>query len=250
MILFSLWGQITLLQGTFPDYLVPVQYLTPLLYSPALTISEIPSYLYLVYLLAYLLITVAVIRQKHDLFPVIGFSIPLILLIVFSVLTRDKAASNLLITYQVLSVLPYLAILIIAIIACIGFLPKCRKAMKICRFFPAVFAILLLLYRIFIIKMSFQISLFSILDVALVCAMLFTGLWAVSTEPIKHKEEAAVEDSPEEHSPEKMPSTQLPVKSAPQTGVADEIKTYKELLDSGVISQEEYDEKKKQLLGL
>ena len=33
-------------------------------------------------------------------------------------------------------------------------------------------------------------------------------------------------------------------------GVADELKKYKELLDSGVISQEEFDAKKKQLLGL
>ena len=34
------------------------------------------------------------------------------------------------------------------------------------------------------------------------------------------------------------------------TGVADELKKYKELLDSGVISREEFDAKKKQLLGL
>lgn len=33
-------------------------------------------------------------------------------------------------------------------------------------------------------------------------------------------------------------------------GTADELKTYKELLDSGVITQEEFDAKKKQLLGL
>ena len=31
---------------------------------------------------------------------------------------------------------------------------------------------------------------------------------------------------------------------------ADELKKYKDLLDSGVITQEEFDEKKKQLLGL
>ena len=31
---------------------------------------------------------------------------------------------------------------------------------------------------------------------------------------------------------------------------ADEIKKYKELLDSGIITQEEFDAKKKQLLGL
>lgn len=36
----------------------------------------------------------------------------------------------------------------------------------------------------------------------------------------------------------------------PNYGSADELKKYKELLDSGVITQEEFDAKKKQLLGL
>lgn len=39
-------------------------------------------------------------------------------------------------------------------------------------------------------------------------------------------------------------------KNAPAASNADELKKYKELLDSGVISQEEFDAKKKQLLGL
>lgn len=39
-------------------------------------------------------------------------------------------------------------------------------------------------------------------------------------------------------------------KSIPDLGTADELKKFKELLDSGVISQEEFDAKKKQLLGL
>ena len=38
--------------------------------------------------------------------------------------------------------------------------------------------------------------------------------------------------------------------SAPQISSADQLKEYKELLDSGVITQEEFDAKKKQLLGL
>ena len=37
---------------------------------------------------------------------------------------------------------------------------------------------------------------------------------------------------------------------AQQGSAADELKKFKELLDSGVITQEEFDEKKKQLLGL
>ena len=38
--------------------------------------------------------------------------------------------------------------------------------------------------------------------------------------------------------------------AAPIPGAADELKQYKELLDMGAITQEEYDQKKKQLLGL
>ena len=37
---------------------------------------------------------------------------------------------------------------------------------------------------------------------------------------------------------------------AQQTSGADELKKYKELLDNGVITQEEFDAKKKQILGL
>ena len=36
----------------------------------------------------------------------------------------------------------------------------------------------------------------------------------------------------------------------PTTSPADELKKYKELLDMGIITQEEFDAKKKQLLGL
>jgi predicted Zn-dependent peptidase len=38
--------------------------------------------------------------------------------------------------------------------------------------------------------------------------------------------------------------------SIQQTSSADELKKYKELLDQGIITQEEFDAKKKQLLGL
>ena len=41
-----------------------------------------------------------------------------------------------------------------------------------------------------------------------------------------------------------------PILSRPVYSTADEIKTYKELLDTGAITQEEFDAKKKQLLGL
>lgn len=40
------------------------------------------------------------------------------------------------------------------------------------------------------------------------------------------------------------------VKAEPAVSVADELKKFKELLDMGIITQEEFDAKKKQLLGL
>ena len=47
----------------------------------------------------------------------------------------------------------------------------------------------------------------------------------------------------------KQAETTVIKQEIPQSN-ADELKKYKELLDSGVISQEEFDAKKKQLLGL
>jgi hypothetical protein len=45
-------------------------------------------------------------------------------------------------------------------------------------------------------------------------------------------------------------ATKAPSSAANQVSSADELKKFKELLDAGAISQEEYDSKKKQLLGL
>ena len=49
---------------------------------------------------------------------------------------------------------------------------------------------------------------------------------------------------------QKQTETSATVACAPAASNADELKKYKELLDSGVITQEEFDAKKKQLLGL
>lgn len=45
-------------------------------------------------------------------------------------------------------------------------------------------------------------------------------------------------------------SKPAPIAEAPKSDEADQLKKYKELLDTGVITQEEFDAKKKQLLGL
>lgn len=49
---------------------------------------------------------------------------------------------------------------------------------------------------------------------------------------------------------QKNPTKEETIESKATLGVADEIKKYKELLDSGAITQEEFEQKKKQLLNL
>ena len=47
-----------------------------------------------------------------------------------------------------------------------------------------------------------------------------------------------------------IPDKNAPATAPVQVSAADEIKTYKELLDAGALTQEEFDAKKKQLLEL
>ena len=54
----------------------------------------------------------------------------------------------------------------------------------------------------------------------------------------------------EQHRSRKNTTQKVVPQSVLQVGAADEVKKFKELLDLGVISQEEFDAKKKQLLGL
>ena len=49
---------------------------------------------------------------------------------------------------------------------------------------------------------------------------------------------------------ERQGKSAAPAPAKAETSVADELKKFKELLDSGIITQEEFDAKKKQLLGL
>jgi hypothetical protein len=53
-----------------------------------------------------------------------------------------------------------------------------------------------------------------------------------------------------EHAPVRPQTVYSASTSTPVIGGADKLKMYKELLDSGIITQEEFDAKKKQVLGL
>ena len=72
---------------------------------------------------------------------------------------------------------------------------------------------------------------------------LLADMWLLETVPVQNKAET-VNDNPYSKFDPSL------CQSAPSTAGADTLKTYKDLLDSGAITQEEFDAKKKQLLKL
>lgn len=77
-----------------------------------------------------------------------------------------------------------------------------------------------------------------------IAALFFTGLW-LRGDPAPAK--AAPTNEYASFDPQALHSAPV---SSPAIGGADKLKMYKELLDSGTITQEEFDVKKKQILGL
>lgn len=89
-------------------------------------------------------------------------------------------------------------------------------------------------------SLGYTPSIYSVLIILeeIICflAYIFTGLWL---KAICREENETVPASP----------TNTFNESVPMLGGADKLLQYKELLDSGIITQEEFDEKKKQVLG-
>ena len=77
-----------------------------------------------------------------------------------------------------------------------------------------------------------------------IAALFFTGLW-LRGDPAPAK--AAPTNEYASFDPQALHSAPV---SSPAIGGADKLKMYKELLDSGTITQEEFDVKKKQILDL
>ncbi len=133
---------------------------------------------YLILYLAYLCVAVALFRQKHDLFPVIGFAILALRSIVS---LRVPSPANL------LNLLWSVAILFVVAAVCTNFLPQCRKVAQKCWFVPAVIAFIKFFFLFISILLQnakgefiTHINLIWILNQLLpACGLLFTGLWAV-----------------------------------------------------------------------
>lgn len=91
----------------------------------------------------------------------------------------------------------------------------------------------------------FSMISYMIIDIIEITALLFMGIW-FKKDMAPAKDEVVNEY--ETFNPETLCTASATAESA--IGGADKIKKYKELLDSGVITQEEFEAKKKQILGI
>lgn len=83
-------------------------------------------------------------------------------------------------------------------------------------------------------------------DLSMLCLILEIFLPIIPPILLQEKMNSIVSPDVEQAAPAQA----APHRAATALGTAEELKTYKELLDTGVITQEEFDAKKKQLLGL
>ena len=117
---------------------------------------------------------------------------------------------------------------------------------KILCFVPAGLSMVHIIYKVYIIYLKWHEAMawdYILIRIASGIGFLFAGMWLRKTVPVQNRAET-VNDNP--YSKFDPSSCQ----SAPSMAGADTLKTYKDLLDSGAITQEEFDAKKKQLLKL
>lgn len=200
-----------------------------------------------------------VFEQLIDLIVMIGLSVTLF--------TRNKIAVLCAASVQVsscivrmiagagisglLSAFPYLAIIALIVLV----MKRQRIAPKLW-FLPAVIgavaAVSLKIYNWYNFGFDLSDLFAALLSMLAAVPFLLVGLWlkadfsaAKATPQI-----ASAPDQPAAPPPYRQ-NTVIPPRVAPDaSSIAADLKVYKELLDSGIITQEDFDAKKKQLLGL
>ena len=146
--------------------------------------------------------------------------------------------------FDIISFLSYSTLFFIALINCIPALHKKTNIQKYICFIPSALIVLSLLMEIFS-GYYYYIDFLGVVHLLLMltesATLLFAGFWLVDVR----KPQAATENL-----------TFVPYSAAPAVpvhdtiGGADKLVEYKKLLDDGIITQEEFEEKKKQVLNL
>lgn len=179
----------------------------------------------------YAVIAYSLFTSRRDIVLLAGFGI--------------SALANLL-NGNILSILTWLAVMVICITYLTDYLPQLTKISKSIWFVPAACVVLnriIWLIRNISILGGSTIAIFLIINIIFALALL-TSMNYIVNPPIKRKIEVSDENIEQI---ENIESTESIL--ATDFDTIEELKKFKDLLDCDAISQEEFDAKKKQLLG-
>ena len=192
-----------------------------------------PSLGWILRVAGYVVITFALLTSRRDIVLLIGFAV--------------SALASLIGNNSILSIVAWLGVVVIGIAYLTNYVPQLTKTAKTIWFVPALCVIVgWVIYAIQTISTVGWVNVVpSILNNIVLAISLFLSMNYVVNPPRKPQIEVAEETDEEESEPfdDFAPNTS-------ELDAVEEMKKYKDLLDSGAISQEEFDAKKKQLLGL
>jgi len=192
-----------------------------------------PSLGWILRVAGYAVITFALLTSRRDIVLLIGFAV--------------SALASLLGNNNILSIVAWLSVLVIGVAYLTNYVPQLTKTAKTIWFVPALCVIVgWVIYAIQTISTAGWVNVVpSILNNIVLAISLFLSMSYVVNPPRKPQIEV-VEEVDEEKS---EPVDDFAANNS-ELDAVEEMKKYKDLLDSGAISQEEFDAKKKQLLGL
>lgn len=192
-----------------------------------------PSLGWVLRIAGYAVITFALLTSRRDIVLLIGFVV--------------SALASLFGNNNILSIVAWLAVIVIGVAYLTNYVPQLTKTAKSICFLPALCVIIgWIIFAIQTISTAGWVNVApSILSNIVLALSLYLSMNYVVNPPRKQQIEVT-EETAEDESEEF--DSYMPDNSG--LDAVEEMKKYKDLLDSGAISQEEFEAKKKQLLGL
>ena len=194
-----------------------------------------PSLGWVLRVAGYAVIAFALLTSRRDIVLLIGFAV--------------SALASLFGNNHILSIVAWLGTVVIGAAYLTNYVPQLAKTAKSIWFVPALCVIAgWVIYAIPTTSTAGWVNVApSILnDIVLVLSLLLSMNYVVN--PPRQQQIEVAEETVEEEEENETYDSFTPDTSA--VDAVEEMKKYKDLLDSGAISQEEFDAKKKQLLGL
>lgn len=199
------------------------------------------SFAYVLTWVYYIAFAVLLFLRKRN----IGFVIASGLYVFLSIYDMIRFVSF----YSTINFLASVCLFVLILLNCAPSLTKKAKITKVLWFVPGVLMLINCLID-YISIFRYYLSagwIYIVLGLIQIAAFILMGLWFKESYAATEEKDDPKINTYAAFDPHAVDSN---LAKAASVGGADKLKTYKELLDSGVITQEEFDAKKKQILGL